>query len=227
MAMKNSEDGFVKERKSFVKEVIQGSGISDLRVLKAFSEIPREEFVSEQFKEQAYLDSPLPIGSGQTISQPSLVALMTELLHLKGDEKVLEVGTGSGFQAAILSQLAKEVYTIERLPNLSQRAKQVCQKLGLTNIHFEVGDGSLGLPKEAPFEAIIVTAGAKEIPQTLVKQLRIGGRLVIPSGEELSSQSLKVVTKTKTGMNVEEIERVAFVPLIGKYGWKDNLNSFI
>ncbi len=215
------------KQKLFVEELIKPVGITDNRVLKAFAKVPREEFVPAKYRSQAYQDGPLPIGEGQTISQPSLVALMTQLLNLKGDEKVLEIGTGSGYQAAILSQLSKEVHTIERLSELSQTAQTVCQNLGYKNIHFHVGDGSLGLTKEQPFDAIIVTAGAKEIPQPLVDQLKIGGRLVIPSGETLVSQSLKVVTRTKKGIEIKEIEPVAFVPLIGKHGWKDNLNSFI
>ena len=211
--------------KYFVEEVIKPASITDKRVLSAFSEVPRDEFVPVKYREQAYQDGPLPIGEGQTISQPSLVALMTQFLKLKGNENVLEIGTGSGYQAAILSNLAREVHTIERLPKLSKIAQEACQRLGYKNIHFHVGDGSLGLPKEQPFDAIVVTAGAKEIPKPLLDQLKIGGRLVIPSGETLTQQSLKVVTKTKKGIDIKEIEPVAFVPLIGKLGWKDNLKS--
>lgn len=215
------------QRERFVKEVIQSSGVSDKRVLRAFLKVPREEFVPAAYREQAYQDRPLPIGEGQTISQPSLVALMTQLLNLKGNEKVLEIGTGSGYQAAILSQLARKVHTVERLPELSNTARTVCQKLGYKNIHFHVGDGSLGLPEEQPFDAIVVTAAAKEIPKPLLDQLKLGGRLVVPAGETPVSQSLKVVTKTKKGIDIEEIEPVVFVPLIGKYGWQENFNSFL
>lgn len=211
-----------EEQKEFVENIIKPAGIDDERVLEAFRKVPRGEFVLGSYRNQAYNDSPLPIGEGQTISQPSLVALMTQLLRLKGREKVLEIGTGSGFQAAILSQLAKKVHTIERLPNLSNKAERVCKRLGYKNIYFHVGDGSLGLPKEQPFDAIIVTAGAKEIPQPLVDQLRFGGRLVIPTGEALWNQKLKVVTKTKGGIVIEDVEPVAFVPLIGKHGWQNN-----
>lgn len=204
----------------FVKKTIRPAGITDSKVLAAFLEVPREEFVPLKYLDRAYYDGPLPIGEGQTISQPSLVALMTQLLKLKGAEKVLEIGTGSGYQAAILSKLAREVDTIERLPKLSKTAADTCERLGYKNIHFHVGDGSLGLAREAPFDAIIVTAGAKKIPEPLVAQLKIGGRLVIPAGEDTSSQSLKLVIKKKQGIKVEEIEPVKFVPLIGKYGWK-------
>lgn len=203
----------------FVQNTIKPAGITDPKVLAAFSEVPREEFVPLKYRDQAYYDGPLPIGEGQTISQPSLVALMTQLLKLKGVEKILEIGTGSGYQAAILSRLAREVHTIERLPKLSKTAADTCQKLGYKNIHFHVGDGSLGLEQEQPFDAIIVTAGAKKIPGPLVEQLKIGGRLVIPAGEDINSQSLKLINKTRSGTKIEEIEPVKFVPLIGKYGW--------
>jgi len=211
-----------KEKTSFVENVLKPAGIYDKRVIKAFTKVPRDEFVPASYRAQAYADRPLPIGEKQTISQPSLVALMTQLLKLKGDEKVLEIGTGSGFQAAILAHLARAVHTIERLPSLAKKAEAVCKRLGYKNIFFHVGDGSLGLPKEQPFDAIIVTAGAREIPQPLLDQLKIGGRLVIPVGETLLTQKLKVITKTKSGVGVEEVEPVAFVPLIGKHGWQDN-----
>ncbi len=216
-----------EERERFVEEAIRPAGIKDKRILKAFLQVPRHKFVQKRYRKHAYEDSPLPLEKGQTISQPSLVALMTELLHLKGNEKVLEIGTGSGYQAAILSHLAKEIYTVERLPILAKHAERICQDLGYKNVHFHVGDGTLGLAKFQPYDAIIVTAGAKEIPKPLLNQLKVGGSLVIPVGETLQSQRLKVITKSKTGLNIYEVEPVAFVPLIGKHGWENNIKSFI
>lgn len=211
---------FSKERAEFVNSVLKDSSITDKKVLKAFLQIPREEFIPIKYREKAYHDYPLPIGEGQTISQPSLVALMTQLLKLKGGDKVLEIGTGSGFQAAILSSIAKEVYSIERIPKLAKKAGGVLAKLGLKNVTALVGDGTLGLPKFAPFDAIIVTAGAKSIPQTLLEQLKVGGRMVIPTSDDGYGQVLKVVKKLKDRIVIEEIEPVAFVPLIGKFGWE-------
>ncbi len=223
----NKETDNLEERRRFVEEAIRPAGIKDKRILGAFLQVPRHEFVLSSYRKHAYEDRPLPLEKGQTISQPSLVALMTELLHLKGKERVLEIGTGSGYQAAILSQLAKNVYTIERIPLLAKQAKIICQDLGYKNIHFHTGDGTLGLAKFQPYDAIMVTAGAKEIPQPLLDQLKIGGRLVIPIGETLQSQKLKVITKNKTGLSIYEVEPVAFVPLVGKHGWENNLKGFI
>lgn len=215
---RETEGGNLKERERFVEEAIRPAGIKEKKILGAFLQVPRHEFVSARYRKHAYEDRPLPLEESQTISQPSLVALMTELLRLKGNEKVLEIGTGSGYQAAILSLLAKEVHTIERIPILAQHAEVVCKKLGYKNIHFHIGDGTLGLAQFQPFDAIIVTAGAKKIPQPLLDQLKVGGKLVIPIGESLLNQRLKVVTKSKRGLNTYEVEPVAFVPLIGRYG---------
>ncbi len=203
-----------------VDEYIKPQGITDQKVLAVFAKTPRHEFVPKEYRQDAYLDIALPIGKGQTISQPSLAALMTQTLNLKGDEKVLEVGTGSGYQAAILSRLAKEVYTIEILPKLAAGAKKVFTRLGYKNIHAYVKNGSLGLEKFAPFDAIIVTAGAKKIPRPLIDQLNEGGRIVIPVGERLYGQRLVVGTKKHRSLELTTIESVAFVPLIGKHGWK-------
>lgn len=216
----NNYTSLTQKRKEFVEEVIKPAGVKNKQVLKAFLQVPRHEFVLKRYINHAYEDTPLPLESGQTISQPSLVALMTQLLNLEKTERVLEIGTGSGYQAAVLSFLAKDVYTIERLPILAEHAESVCKRLGYSNIHFHVGDGSLGLPKYSPYDAIIVTAGAKEIPQPLIEQLKIGGRLVIPVGETLANQKLKVLTKSDRGLSSYEVEPVAFVPLIGKCGWK-------
>lgn len=211
---------FSKKRAEFVNSVLKNSSITDKKVLEAFLQTPREEFIPIKYREKAYHDYPLPIGEGQTISQPSLVALMTQLLKLKGGEKVLEIGTGSGFQAAILAKIAREVYSIERIPKLAKKAKGVLAKLGLKNVNIVVGDGTLGLTKLAPFDAIIVTAGAKDIPQTLLEQLRIGGRMVIPASDDTYGQVLKVVKKLQNKIEIKNIEPVAFVPLIGKFGWE-------
>ena len=201
-------------------------GIKDARVLDAFRRVPRHEFVPEDIRSSAYDDCALPIGEGQTISQPYMVAIMTELLGLKGDEKVLEVGTGSGYQAAILAELCKKVFTIERVGVLSRRAEEKIKGLGYANVDFLVGDGTEGHPKESPYNGIIVTAGCPEIPKPLVDQLAEGGRLVVPVGE-MYLQTLTVVTKEKglpAGRQgkiiTEESIGCVFVPLVGKYGWK-------
>lgn len=194
-------------------------GISAPRVLDAFRLVPRHGFVPENMRDSAYDDSALPIGEGQTISQPYMVAIMTELLRLKGEEKVLEVGTGSGYQAAILAELCKKVYTLERLDTLSQRAKILLQGLGYSNIEFLVGDGTEGYAPAAPYDGIVVTAACPEAPQPLVDQLAEGGRLVIPLGEKYL-QTLTVITREKGRIKTEESIGCVFVPLIGKYGWK-------
>lgn len=200
-----------------VDEKFKKAGITDTKVIAAFLKVPRELFVPKELKEEAYLDIALPIGNGQTISQPSLVLTMTQLLKLKGNEKVLEVGTGSGYQAAILSYLAKEVYTVEIVKSLYEKAKKIFAKLKLRNIHLFLGNGSIGLAKHTPYDAIIVTAGATSIPKKLIGQLKNNGRLVIPVGHTPLDQTLKLVTKTNNTVNVEDIEPVAFVPLVGQY----------
>ncbi|MBM4064597.1 MAG: protein-L-isoaspartate(D-aspartate) O-methyltransferase [Planctomycetes bacterium] len=194
-------------------------GIHDERVLKAMSEIPRHEFVPESYRHAAYEDCPLPIGEGQTISQPFMVAIMTQCLELKGEEKVLEIGTGSGYQAAVLSRLAGHVYTIERHEALALKAKLVLQETGCNNVDVITGDGSLGLPDKAPFQGIIITACAPHIPKSLIDQLEIDGRLVIPIGNPYN-QVLHRIVKTGQGIKSQGILECAFVPLIGKEGWK-------
>jgi protein-L-isoaspartate(D-aspartate) O-methyltransferase len=212
-------DNSKSARRNLVNTALIPFGIKDKRVLEAFLKTPRHKFVEKKYQDEAYLDIPLPIGENQTISQPSLVAQMTQFLKLKGREKVLEIGTGSGYQAAILSGLAKEVYTVEILLNLAKKAAQTLKKLKYENVHVEFANGTLGLPKYAPYDAIIVTAGAKDIPKTLIDQLKIGGRMVIPVGAQPRSQELKVVIKRKNKLEIENIEPVLFVPLIGKYSW--------
>lgn len=169
----------------------------------------------------AYSDGPLPIGSGQTISQPYIVALMTQLLRLKGDENVLEVGTGSGYQAAVLGKLAKQVYTIERYTELADQAAAVLQKLGLNNVRVHIGDGSLGLPEHAPFQAILVTAAAPKVPQSLLEQLDEGGRLVVPVGGRMN-QFLELWERRGAKFVQDVLVPVAFVPLRGRHGWKED-----
>lgn len=202
-----------EKRKELVRNNIAPLNL-EKRILKAFLQVPRHLFVPENYRDSSYEDNALPIGFGQTISQPSLVALMTSLLDLKGDEKVLEIGTGSGYQAAILSRLAGEVFTVERIPGLADKAKETLENLGLKNIHVYTADGSLGLPKFGPYDAIIVTAAAKEIPDSLVRQLKNGGRIIIPVGEEFGRQELLVGEKSKGKLKIEKIEAVRFVPLI-------------
>ncbi|MFN3396384.1 MAG: protein-L-isoaspartate(D-aspartate) O-methyltransferase [Thermodesulfovibrionales bacterium] len=198
-------------------------GIRDERVLKAMRKVPRHLFIDESQWFRAYDDMALPIGEGQTISQPYMVAIMTELLELKGYEKVLEIGTGSGYQAAILAELSKEVYTIERVQSLSERASMVLRSLDYDNVHLRVGDGTLGWPEEAPFDRVIITAACPEIPEPVINQLNEGGIVVAPVGERFSQVLLKV-RKEAGKLNEEYHTPCVFVPLIGKYGWKDNPN---
>ncbi len=193
-------------------------GIRDERVLAAMAAVPRERFVPKEHRHAAFDDHAVPIAAGQTISQPYMVAIMTEALTLAGPETVLEIGTGSGYQAAILSRLCRHVVSIERITELSATAQQTLASLGTTNFELHLGDGSLGYPPRAPYDRIIVTAGAPEIPQELYDQLAIGGRLVIPIGSD-RPQLLKIVTKTPAGPEVEDGCPCSFVPLIGQAGW--------
>jgi protein-L-isoaspartate(D-aspartate) O-methyltransferase len=214
-------DPFAVARARMVEEQIAARGIHDERVLAALRAVPRHAFLPEHLRQDAYLDTPLPIGSHQTISQPYIVALMTELLGLDGDERVLEVGTGSGYQAAVLSLLAREVFTIERRAELAARALQVLARLHCGNVEVVVGDGTCGLAAHAPYHGIIVTAAAPHVPQPLLDQLAPGGTLVLPVGEA-SSQVLEVWRRTPAGLEREEVAPVAFVPLIGEHGWSDD-----
>lgn len=211
-------DTHQSEREWMVTHTIAARGVRDKRVLDAIRRLPRDLFVPEELRSESYADCPLPIGCGQTISQPYIVALMTELLHLQGDEKVLEIGTGSGYQAALLAMLAGEVHTIERHVELSERAQKVTRQLELDNLHFHVGDGSLGLAEHAPFDGIIVTAGAPLTPQTLLDQLSDGGRLVIPVGSHFG-QDLQLWWRDGKKFDSESICPVVFVPLRGRHGW--------
>jgi len=202
-----------KAHQEFVEKYIK-TAVKDLRVVEAFRKVRRYLFVPAEYQEESFLDAPLPIGEGQTISQPSLVALMVEKLQLKGEEKVLEVGTGSGFQTAILGQLAKEVYSIEIVASLAKKAKEILTKLGYDNITVIVGDGSKGLPEKEPFDGIIVSAAADQVPQPLIDQLKEGGRIVIPVGRSPFAQTLKAGIKRNGEVVFEDIEPVSFVPLV-------------
>ena len=210
---------FVLSRKRMVSEQLVSKGINDKRVLAAMLKVPRHLFVEEGLWHQAYGDFPLPIGEGQTISQPYIVALMTEALHLTGGERVLEIGTGSGYQTAILAELTPSVFSIERINTMAARARKVLDALGYAHVLIRIGDGTRGWAEEAPFTAIIVTAGAPEIPTSLVEQLAVGGRLVIPVGDEFS-QNLLSVTKKEKGFREDNLGGVRFVKLIGDLGWK-------
>ncbi len=210
---------YTPARRQMVEKQLKARHITDHRVLTAMDEVPRHLFVKPGLQAEAYDDYPLPIGHGQTISQPYMVAVMTELLKLEGHERVLEVGTGSGYQAAVLTRLCKWVYTIEAVEALSIDAQRILMECGYDNVSLRVGDGSLGWPEEAPFDAIVVTAGAPDVPDTLVRQLIPGGRLVIPVGDRFS-QTLYRVIVTETGTVVERHTGCRFVDLVGEFGWK-------
>lgn len=201
------------ERDVMIQSHLKDRGIRSEAVIRAMLQTPREEFVPGEYRKHAYEDGPLPIGYGQTISQPYIVALMTELLEPKPGHRILEVGTGSGYQAAVLSGLVRDVYTIEIVTPLAERAKEVLSRLGFKNVHVRAGDGYLGWPEEAPFDAIIVTCAPEAVPEPLVKQLAEGGRLVIPIGERGGVQKLIRMTKTKGKLHEEEVLDVRFVPL--------------
>ncbi len=206
------------DREQMVEQQIVKRGIKDKRVIEAMKKVPRHLFIDKVYQHQAYKDYPLPVGKGQTISQPYMVAVMTELLELKPEHTVLEVGTGSGYQTAILALLCAKVYTIERIAGLKEKAVQRLNRLGFRNIGFMVGDGSLGWPQFAPYDRIIVTAGAPKIPDALIKQLADNGRLVIPVGTEFY-QTLNLVEKYKGRIYRKELFECTFVPLLGKEGW--------
>ena len=210
--------GFEELRDVMVRTQLIPRGIKDERVLRVMNKVPRHLFVNEPIQYKAYEDMALPIGEGQTISQPYMVAVMTELLELKGTEKVLEVGTGSGYQAAILSELSKEVYTIERFEKLAQEAREKFQELGYNNIYVKAGDGTLGWPEKAPFDRIIITAGTPRVPDPLIQQLAQGGIIVAPVGERFSQQLIRV-KKSDRELSEEFHTMCVFVPLVGQYGW--------
>ena len=217
----NPDSHFAKQRASMVRNHLESRGVSDLRVLAAMASVPREEFVPDDEKDEAYRDGPLPIGYGQTISQPYTVAMMCEALRLTGNENVLEVGTGSGYAACVLSHLAQQVHTIERIPELARFAEARIQKLGIRNVQVHVGDGSLGLSEAAPFDAIVVTAGGPSVPAGFVHQLAEGGRIVMPVGP-MHDQVMSRYTRRHGTLVLEELGAFCFVPLIGADAWPDN-----
>lgn len=211
---------YERQRQRMVERQIRKRGVRSGRVLAAMERIPRHRFVPEDSCDHAYEDSPLSIGKGQTISQPFMVAVMTECAAPESDDRVLEVGTGSGYQTAILAELVREVYSLERIPELAERAEGLLTRLGYENVSIRVGDGSEGWREKAPFDAIIVTAGAPEIPEPLVEQLEEGGRLVIPIGSA-HHQTLCTVKKERNRIRKEEGTGCVFVPLIGTFGWEE------
>ncbi len=201
-----------------VEEQLISRGIKNQRVLEAFYKIERHKFVPQELRNSAYADFPVPIGEGQTISQPYIVALMTQCLELTGGEKVLEIGTGSGYQAAILAELAKEVYSVERFENLAKKAQDIFAELGYSNIKIKTGDGSLGWQEESPFDRIIITAASPRIPLPLTEQLKENGKLILPLGESFS-QVLTVIEKKQGKIESTPVCGCVFVPLVGKYGY--------
>jgi len=206
-------------RKNMVSQQLIPRGITNEFVIRAFEKVPRHLFVKNEFVDSAYDDHPLPIGGGQTISQPYMVAIMTELLRLKGGEKILEIGAGSGYQAAILAEIVRKVYTVERIEPIAKACRHLLERLGYDNVEVVTGDGTLGYKAAMPYDGIIVTCGAPGIPSSLLEQLKPGGRLLIPVGAQFS-QVLTVVEKTNGSVETHQICGCVFVPLIGKDGWK-------
>jgi protein-L-isoaspartate(D-aspartate) O-methyltransferase len=220
MMNRGAKNDLVKVRMRMVDEQIIARGIRDPRVITAMRKVPRHLFVEEALQSQAYSDHPLPIGEKQTISQPFMVALMTEAMQLKGMEKVLEIGAGSGYQTAILAEIAFKVFSIERIRSLAIQARKLLYDLGYLNVEIKFSDGTLGWVEESPFDAIIVTAGSPGIPQPLVDQLAVGGRLVIPVGDA-ADQELVRITRTEEGTKREDLGGCRFVKLIGQHGWEE------
>ncbi len=208
-----------QQRARMVEEQLRGRGIRNERVLAAMAKVPRERFIASEDAGKAYGDFPLPIGAGQTISQPYIVAAMVEALEPRREDYVLEVGTGTGYQAALLGELVAEVWTIERLLELAERARQILSELGYANVHVVQGDGSIGLPEHAPFDKILVAAAAPHVPESLIEQLADGGRLVIPVGTRLEQQ-VQVVRKAGGETIVRSHDPCRFVPLVGAQAWE-------
>lgn len=206
-------------RQRMVSEHLRRRDIIDPAVLAAFARVPRDQFVPDKLAEHAYDDIPLPIGNGQTISQPYVVAMTVQALKLAGHERVLEIGTGSGYAAAVLALLARDVVTVERIPELAISAAERLARLGISNVHVHQGDGTLGWPISAPYEAICVAAGAPKPPRALLEQLAIGGRLVIPHGDTENQRLVRITRKDETTYAEEDLGNVRFVPLLGEQGW--------
>lgn len=210
---------FEDKRQRMVETQLRARDITDPRVLEAFASVPRHEFVAADLADEAYDDGPLPIGGGQTISQPYVVALTAQALQLRGTERVLDIGTGSGYAAAILGRLSREVVTIERIETLAQAAAALLDRLGFSNVHVHHADGSLGWPQQAPYDAIAVAAGAPHPPRALLEQLAIGGRLVVPTGDAERQQLIRIVRTDATSFVQHDFGGVRFVPLLGQQGW--------
>ncbi|MBI3614909.1 MAG: protein-L-isoaspartate(D-aspartate) O-methyltransferase [Candidatus Omnitrophica bacterium] len=215
--MEEPQITFERERRQMVAGQILNRGIRDPKILSVFSKVPRDRFVPEEHRMRSYTDHPLPIGEGQTISQPYIVALMMELLHPEPDSRVLEIGTGSGYQTALLAEIASKVYSIERIPVLAERASRLLKDMGYANVEIRVGDGSLGWPEAAPFDRILVAAAAPSVPKSLAGQLAEGGRLVVPIGSALE-QTLTLVERVQGNLRLQEGCSCLFVPLIGAEG---------
>ena len=216
----NITDEFAIPRQRMVDKLRDHYKITDTRVLDVMRKLPRHLFVPEALRSQAYKDNALPIASGQTISQPYIVARMTEILDLTRRDKVLEIGAGTGYQTAVLAALSRSVFSVERLPNLAAEARERLKRLGIYNVSLKTDDGTIGWQAYTPYDAILVAAGGPEIPHPLVDQLKIGGRLVIPVGADQKTQNLVRVIKTETGVETQDFGPCAFVPLIGEHGWQ-------
>ena len=217
-----NKEAYHLARRRMVESQIKARGITNRLVLEAMNKVPRHLFVDEALASSAYGDHALPIGADQTISQPYIVARMTEALELTGNERVLEVGTGSGYQAAVLAEICYRVYSVERIRPLMLRARSLLEGMGYRNILFSLGDGTAGWPDQAPFDAIIVTAGGPDLPAPLLDQLEPGGRLVVPVGKERASQSLIRITKDKNGRLIKhDLGACRFVDLVGRHGWEE------